>query len=54
MHSQTNELLSSNKHQYRIKEQTITRLETLLHRKILRGGDTAINEALDMLERERK
>jgi len=41
-------------HQYRIREQTITRLETLLERKILRGGDEAINEALDKLEGEKK
>jgi len=43
--------MSNNVHQYRIKETTITRLENLLDRKILRGGDLAINEALDKLEK---
>ena len=46
--------MSINQHQFKINEITVTRLETILGRKILRGGDQAINEALDKLEGGKK
>jgi len=42
--------MSVYQHQFKIKDTTITRLEIIISRKILRGGDDAINEALDILE----
>jgi len=34
-----------------IKNQTIERIEKITGKKIIRGGDRLINEALDILER---
>jgi len=41
-------------HQLKIRDATITRLEKIIDRRIMRGGDLAINEALDKLEGEKE